>query len=102
MRKDLKFELEQIQNFIDKNFEKIEDEKIERFNNLVKDLECDNCEEAKRQEFYKFINELDDEFGYKRRFVKLYRNIIDFDDIISTVDKLKEMCNVKQKERQES
>ena len=101
MRKDLKFELEQIQNFIDKNFEKIEDAKIERFNNLVKDLECDNCEEAKREELYKFINELDDEFGYKKRFVKLYRNIIDFDDIISTVDKLKEICNVKQKERQE-
>ncbi len=101
MRKDLKFELEQIQNFIDKNFEKIEDAKIERFNNLVKDLECDNCEEAKREELYKFINELDDEFGYKKRFVKLYRNIIDFDDIISTVDKLKEICNVKQKEKQE-
>lgn len=101
MRKDLKFELEQIQNFIDKNFEKIEDEKIERFNNLVKDLECDNYEEAKREELYKFINELDDEFGYKKRFVKLYRNIIDFDDIISTVDKLKEICNVKQKEKQE-
>lgn len=101
MRKDLKFELEQIQNFIDKNFEKIEDAKIERFNNLVKDLECDNYEEAKREELYKFINELDDEFGYKKRFVKLYRNIIDFDDIISTVDKLKEICNVKQKEKQE-
>ena len=101
MQNDLKFELEQIQNFIDKNFEKIEDEKIKRFNNLIQDLKSGALEDDKKEELYNFINELNDEYGCKKRFVKLYKNIIDFDDIIDTVDKLKQICNVKIKEKQE-
>ena len=101
MQNDLKFELEQIQNFIDKNFEKIEDEKIKRFNNLVQDLKSGALEDDKKEELYNFINELNDEYGCKKRFVKLYKNIIDFDDIIDTVDKLKQICNVKIKDKQE-
>ena len=101
MQKDLKFDLEQIQNFIDKNFEQIEYEKIDRFNNLVQDLESGVLEDDKKAELYNFINELNDEYGCKKRFVKLYKNVIDFDDIIDTVDKLKQICNVKQKNRQE-
>ena len=101
MQNDLKFELEQIQNFIDKNFEKIEDEKIKRFNNLVQDLKSGALEDDKKEELYNFINELNDEYACKKRFVKLYKNIIDFDDIIDTVDKLKQICNVKIKDKQE-
>ena len=62
MQNNLKFELEQIQNFIDKNFEKIEDEKIKRFNNLIQDLKSGALEDDKKEELYNFINELNDEY----------------------------------------
>ncbi len=101
MRKDIKFELEQLQKFIDSSNNKLETEKIEKFNNLIKEIESNNYEETKEEELYDFINELNDEFGYKRRFVKLYKNVIDFDDIINTVDKLKEICKIKIKNKQE-
>lgn len=101
MRKDIKFELEQLQKFIDSSNNKLETEKIEKFNNLIKEIESNNYEETKEEELYDFINELNDEFGYKKRFVKLYKNVIDFDDIINTVDKLKEICKIKIKNKQE-
>ena len=101
MDKDLKFKLEQLQKFINENNNKLELEKIEKFNDLMKEFSSENDENTDKNELYDFINELNDEFGCKKRFVKLYKNVIDSDDIINTVDKLKEICKIKIKNKQE-
>lgn len=99
MSKDLKFELELIQNYISENAEKIEEEKIEKFNDFLKEFKNENS--ISESELSNFINEFEDEYGHKKRFVKLYKNVIDFEDIISTVDKLKQICKIKSNTKKE-